>query len=267
MRACYGSARRTCSVILSAIVLATGAGAMAQAPAVQAPADAQRPPAKFEVASVRLAPADADPKSGMWSRPGTGRFSASHVPFTLLLQLAYGIDPGQIANKPGWMDTNLYDVNAKPADGVSLTREELKPCLQKLLEERFHLAAHMETRSGSGYALMVSQGGAHLTPAAAGHFPGERHSVSLGHMHVYNCPMPQLALYLTPAAGFPVADETGLSGGYDIDFDYNPKPQRESELPPLDVALKQATGLLLKPQRVPVETLVIDSADKVPTEN
>jgi len=62
-------------------------------------------------------------------------------------------------------------------------------------------------------------------------------------------------------------DKTGLSGSYDIDFDYNPKPRRESDLPLLDVALKQATGLLLKSQRVPVETLVIDSADKVPTAN
>jgi uncharacterized protein (TIGR03435 family) len=228
---------------------------------------AQAPHPAIEVASVRLSPPDANPGSGIWSRPGTGRFFASHVPFTLLLQLAYGIDPSQIANKPGWMDTNLYDVNAKPADGVSLTREELKPCLQGLLEERFHLVAHMETRSGSGYALVVAPGGAHLTPAAAGNFPGLRHPVSLGHMHVYNCSMPQLALYLIPAAGFPVVDQTGLSGSYDIDFDYNPKPRRESDLPLLDVALRQATGLLLKSQRVPVETLVIDSVDKVPTEN
>ena len=153
---------------------------------------------KFEVASVRLAPPDADPKSGMWSSPGTGRFSASHIPFSLLLRLAYGIDASQIANKPGWMDTNLYDVNAKPQEGVSLTREELKPCLQNLLEERFHLVVHMETRSGSGYALTIAPGGVHLAPAAEGHFPGLRHPVSLGHMHVYNCSMPQLALYLIP---------------------------------------------------------------------
>ena len=75
-------------------------------------------------------PPNADPKTGLWSRPGVGRFFASHVPLTVLIQLAYGIDPSQIANKPGWMDTNLYDVDAKPEEGVSLTREELKPCLQ-----------------------------------------------------------------------------------------------------------------------------------------
>jgi len=59
---------------------------------------------------------------------------------------------------------------------------------------------------------------------------------------VYNCSMQQLAQYLTPAAGFPVADQTGLAGSYDIDFDYNPTPEAESDLLPFDLALRQATG-------------------------
>jgi len=233
----------------------------------QAPTSAQSPPANFEVATVRSSPPDADPRTGHWSFPGIGRFNASHVPLTVLIQLAYGIDPSEIANKPGWMDTNLYDVDAKPEEGVSLTREELKPCLQELLQERFHLLAHMETRSGRGYALLVAQDGPHLKPATGGHFPGQRHPVSPGHLHTYNCSMSQLAQYLTSAAGFPVADQTGLAGSYDIDFNYNPRFDMESPLQPLDMALKEATGLLLKPQKVPVETLVIDSADKVPTDN
>jgi uncharacterized protein (TIGR03435 family) len=228
---------------------------------------AQEPKPTFEVASVRPAPVDGDQRVGRWSRPGVGRFSASHVPLARLIQLAYGIDDSQIANKPSWMDTNLYDVDAKPKEGVSMTREELKPCLQALLQERFHLIVHMETRSGRGYALVVAQGGPHLKSASAGHFAGERHPVSTGQMHVYNCSMQQLAQYLTPAAGFPIVDQTGLTGSYDIDFNYNSRPEAESDLPSLDVALKQATGLLLKPRNVPVEMLVVDSVEKVPTVN
>ncbi len=228
---------------------------------------ALEPQSAFEVASVRVAPANADPENGFWSRPGIGRFTASHVSLSRLIQLAYGIDESQIANKPGWIDTNLYDVDAKPPEGVSLTREELRPCLQKLLQERFRLSAHMETRSGRGYALVVAKNGPQLKPASDGHFAGQRHPVSTGHLHAYNCSMRQLAQYLTPAAGFPVTDQTGLTGSYDIDFDYNPKPETESDLPPLEVALKERTGLLLKPQNVPVEMLVIDSVDKVPTAN
>jgi uncharacterized protein (TIGR03435 family) len=229
---------------------------------------AQAPHPAFEIASVKVAPPDADPQTGYWSRPGIGRFTASHVSLARLIQLAYGIDESQIANKPGWMDTNLYDVDAKPVEGLSLTREELKPCLRALLQERFHLLAHMETRSARGYALSVARGGPHLKTASEGHFPGERHPVSIGHLHVYNCSMQQLAQYLAPAVGFPVTDLTKLTGSYDIDFDYNPKPEVErDDLPQLELALNRATGLLLQSQKVPVEMLVVDSIDKVPSAN
>jgi uncharacterized protein (TIGR03435 family) len=233
------------------------------APAVDATA---KLPA-FEVASVRPAPPDADRNSGYWNLPGKGRFTASHLSLALLIGLAYDIDISQIANQPGWLDSNLYDIDAKPEDGISLTRDELRPRLQDLLQQRFHLVVHTETRLNSGYALVVAKGGPHLTPTKADHIPGFRINVSSGHMRGLNWSMPQLAKYLTHAAGFPVVDQTGITGSYDIDFSYNPKFDANSALPTLDEALKQATGLLLEPQKVPVETIVIDSVDKVPTAN
>lgn len=225
-----------------------------------------QPSPTFEVASVRPAP-QADPNTGSWSPPGVGRFKASHVSLALLLQLAYGVDNSQIANKPGWLETNLYDIDAKPEEGIHLTRDELKPRLQDLLHQRFHLVAHTETRSSRGYALVIAKGGAHLIPTKADHFPGFRVNVSSGQMRGVNWSMTQLAKYLTPAAGFPVVDQTGITGSYDIGFSYNPQPDVDSNLPPLNIALEQATGLLLKQEKVPVETIVIDSVDKVPTAN
>lgn len=220
----------------------------------------------FEVATVKPAP-QADPKTGNWSPPNTGRFTATHVTLALLIQLAYGIDNSQIANKPDWLESNLYDIVAEPEDGIKLTRDELKPRLQDLLQQRFHLEAHTETRPSRGYALVIADGGPHLTPTKADHFPGFRINVSPGEMRGSNWSIPQLATYLTPAAGFPVVDQTGITGSYDISFSYASNPDTDTTLPSLDVALKQATGLLLKPHRVPVETLVIDSVDKVPTAN
>jgi uncharacterized protein (TIGR03435 family) len=82
-----------------------------------------------------------------------------------------------------------------------------------------------------------------------------------------NWTMAQLAKYLTPGAGFPVVDETGIAGSYDVAFSYAAKPDAKSTLPPLDVALKEATGLVLKAQKVPVEMVVIESVEKVPTAN
>lgn len=223
--------------------------------------------ATFEVATVKPAP-QADPNTGSWSVPGTGRFTATHVSLALLVQLAYGVDRSQIVNKPDWLDTNLYDIVARPEDGIRLNRDELKPRLQSLLHQRFHLVAHTETRSIRGYALIVAKDGPHLTPTKGDHFPGFRIHVGSGDMRGFNWSMPQLAKYLTPASGFPVIDQTGITGSYDVGFSYNPEPDADdSTLPSLDAALEQATGLLLKPQKVPVEVIVIDSVDKVPTEN
>lgn len=128
-------------------------------------ATAQTSRPTFEVATVKLAPPQADPNTGSWSLPGIGRFTATHVPLALLLQLAYGVDNSQIANQPDWLETNLYDIVAKPEDGIQLTRDELKPRLQNLLHQRFHLVAHTETRLGRGYALVIAKGGPHLTPS------------------------------------------------------------------------------------------------------
>jgi uncharacterized protein (TIGR03435 family) len=224
------------------------------------------PTPSFEVATVKPALA-ADPKTGSWSFPGIGRFSASHVTLALLLQLAYGIEDNQIANKPEWLETNLYDVAAKPEDGIKLSREELRPRLQSLLQQRFHLVAHMEMRASRGYALVVAPGGPHLTPTKGDHFAGWRINVSSGQMRGENWTMAQLARNLTSAAGFPVVDRTGLAGSYDIGFSYEPTPEGDGSLPPLEIALKQATGLMLKPEKVTVETLVIDSVDKTPASN
>jgi uncharacterized protein (TIGR03435 family) len=230
-------------------------------------ATAQPPPLAFEVATVKAAPPQADPSTGFWSPPGGGRFTATHVSLVLLIQLAYDVDSSQIANKPDWLETNLYDIVAKPEDGIRLTRDQLRPRLQDLLRQRFHLVAHAETRLSRGYALVIAEGGPHLTPTKADHFPGFRIHVGSGQMRGVNWSMAQLAKYLTSTAGFPVVDQTGITGSYDIGFSYAPEADADSTLPSLEVALKQATGLLLKPRRVPVETLVIDSVDKAPTAN
>lgn len=250
--------RRICFLALYSVFLAG-------VPEVRA--QAHRP--TFEVATVRPASRGADPNSGSWSPPGVGRFTATHVTLALLIQLAYDVDKSQITNKPDWLESNSYDVAAKPEGGIRLTREELRPRLQDLLQQRFHLVVHTETRFRQGYALVIAKGGPHLVPAKGDHFAGFRIDVSPGQMRGANWSMAQLAKYLTPAAGFPVVDQTGITGSYDIGFSYQPELDSDTDnsRPSLTAALKQATGLLLKPQKVPAATIVIDSVDKVPTAN
>jgi uncharacterized protein (TIGR03435 family) len=225
-------------------------------------------PPSFEVATVRAAPPGTDSNTGNWNYPGTGRFTATHLSLATLIKLAYDVDKSQIADGPGWLDTNLYDIDAKAEDGLHLTRDELKPRLRTLLHDRFHLVVHTETRPVSGYALVVAKGGPHLIPTTKPDFRGDFADITSGNMKGFHWTMPQLAKYLSPPAGFPVVDETGIAGKFDISFTYNPKPDDStSNLLPLSEALKQATGLQLNSRKVPVQTIVIDSVDKVPTEN
>ncbi len=115
---------------------------------------------------------------------------------------------------------------------------------------------------------MVGKGGAHLTPTKGAQFPGFRIHVGGGDMQGLNWSMQQFAKYLSDASGFPVVDQTALSGSYDIGFTYNPHPDTpDNALLPLEDSLRQATGLYLKPEKIPAEVLVIDSVNRSPTDN
>src|ERR1017187_4724431 len=95
-----------------------------------------------------------------------------------------------------------------------VVRTSPPPCLQDLLHQRFHLEAHTEIRRSRGYALVIANGGPHLTPTSSKRFPGYRIHVGSGEMRGENWSMAQLAGYLASVAGFPVVDQTGITGSY-----------------------------------------------------
>jgi uncharacterized protein (TIGR03435 family) len=64
-----------------------------------------------------------------------------------------------------------------------------------------------------------------------------------------------------------VVDKTGIEGNFDVKLDYAPEGAADSSMPSILTAVQEQLGLKLVPQKVPVETLVIDRAEKVPTEN
>lgn len=64
-----------------------------------------------------------------------------------------------------WMETERYTIQAKVPPGTS--DEQFRVMLQNLLAERFALKVHRETRNMSDYRLVVTKGGAKLTPSAS----------------------------------------------------------------------------------------------------
>jgi len=82
-----------------------------------------------------------------------------------------------------------------------------------------------------------------------------------------NQPMSGIADFLGNILGSPVQDQTGLTGKYDLRIEYVPPSPDADPGPDIRDAIQRQLGLRLVPKKVPVETLVIDHAEKLPTEN
>jgi uncharacterized protein (TIGR03435 family) len=154
---------------LSAVVVASASAAAGQviiaAPqATQGPLTApDGPKPAFEVASVRpnTAPFNALSLSSLL-RASPGRFTMSGLPLQMLLTLAFQIRQDQMVGMPDWVRTSRFDINAKMPDGAP--QDQMPLMIQSLLEDRFRLKWHTETREGDIYALVVARKDGRLGP-------------------------------------------------------------------------------------------------------
>lgn len=229
------------------------------------------PPATFEVASIRM----VNPASTDEMMRGIGLFSISpypanqltirHATFSLLLSIAFRVDSGQIANKPDWIDSQQYDVVAKVEGDRMLTHDEMVPLVQHLLEQRFHLTVHQESKLIAGYALVIAKGGPKLQPP----INKDRHSAQIlsNSIQGWGASVDTLAGLLRRPTGDWIVNKTGIAGTYDYELNFAPLNDPNSSLPNVFTALREQLGLKLVPQKVPIDMLVIDHVDKIPTEN
>jgi len=225
---------------------------------------AQEPAARveFEVASVK--PGDPlDPGMSVHSR-ADGIVMKNNTLMNLLLN-AYNIRSDQIEGGPKWLDSAPFTIDAKLPEGVS--RNLLPKALQSLLEDRFQLKIHRETRIRPAFALVQAKGGSKLRktdPDA----PGGGYSAGPRKIQGRGIPISSLVYTLASAAGAPVFDRTELPGEYDFTLEFAPLQGAadDEKLPDIFAALQQQLGLKLEPIKAPIEVLVIDRAEK-PSEN
>jgi uncharacterized protein (TIGR03435 family) len=145
--------------------------------------------------------------------------------------------------------------------------------LQTLLEDRFQLKVHRETREGAVYALTAVKDGK-LTEAAPLNADRERAGVFMGRTGSPNASaisywrqgrhasMAMLAARLEETLRRPVLDQTGIKGDFDFRFEYAADETNPGEFPSLFTALQETLGLKLESTKGPVETLVVDRAEK-----
>jgi uncharacterized protein (TIGR03435 family) len=185
-----------------------------------------------------------------------------------LIRLAYQVKEYQIL-APAWMATEKYEIAATMPAGAN--RGQAPEMLQTLLAERFHLKLHRETRKMAVYALVAAKGGAKLTAATApaSGRGGTGWVTANGRVGAKASSMAAFADLLSKAAERPVIDMTGLTGLYDFDLTYTPELSATAAEPgaTLKTALLEQLGLRLEKREMQMEVLMIEGADKVPTEN
>ncbi len=239
--------------------------------------------------------------------PGSGdpgRINYSGISLRMLLARAYGLRTDQILG-PAWLGTEFYDIVAKVPPGA--TAEQVIQMLQPLLIQRFRIESHRESRQMRVYLLGVAKSAPKLMPATTPAPPptaeelakitearriatmrAARESAALGgsatnvterytnFITLPSATLGNLAEQLSRQLNATVIDQTGIEGKYSFklrwaadDVRATP-PSDSSDLrsgPTISSAIQGQLGLKLEPGSAPVEVLVVDKADKVPTEN
>jgi len=178
--------------------------------------------------------------------------------------------PGYLLLGPDWIETDGYDVAATAKNSPSVT--ELRLMLRTLLEDRFKLKTHRETKEIPAYWLVIAEGGPKLrdpkeeesfNSALAGRSPFRP-----GFAGVYsNKSLPEFAERLGRPMDRPLLDKTGIQGRYWFQLEWADEPDqagRQSLLvgAKLLTALREQVGLTLEEGNARVEILMIDSAEK-----
>jgi len=240
---------------------------------------------EFEVASVKIVPPSNNTESYMPTldiAPG-GTLHISNRRLDEIIMLAYNIGVKQLSG-PRWLTepttdptvVTRYEIVAKvPSDAK---KDQIPLMLQKLLEDRFKLQVHRETRPTQVYVLGVSKGGPKLDtsvpnssrrPGCARVINGEVGAAA----DCYNVTAAQLAQQLQSLApGYfrdgPIVDRTGLTGTYDLRLEWMMQQQLEAGMTgPTMFAAVEKLGLNLEKKRDTAEVLIVDHCEQSPTEN
>lgn len=255
----------------------------------------------FEVASVKISPSQTA-RGRMRGGPGTadpGRISFTNVTLYNVVLRAYDLKRFQLS-APDWMSSQEYDIVAQVPAGA--TPDECNRMLQTLLARRFHLVVHHETRELLGFDLVAGRRGPKLTassesggaassaaseppkrdaegyPQLAGPGMAMMEAAKAGAVIVSLTaraqPLSSLTELLSREFQMPIADRTGLEGRFDFRLEFAPRPPgalptsaEDDGAPNLTSAVQQQLGLRLSARRIATDLLIVDRADRVPTEN
>ena len=235
----------------------------------------------YDVISIRLHSTLDDNVSSM-SSPGI--FTASNASLKGLISYAYGVRDDLISGLPSWAENTRFDIIAKVSDFnptafKGLTREQRESLLRPMLTDRFHVKAHTEIKTLPVFDLVVTKDGPKFKPSPPPpDDPDHTHkhpsgtSINNEDLTATSITMSDFAETLAGQLSRTVIDKTGLTGVYDLKLKWTPDrllneaaddgTANANRPPPLLTALPEQLGLKLESAKGPVETLVVDHAEK-----
>jgi uncharacterized protein (TIGR03435 family) len=304
------------AISLSFALLAVPAAARLQDKSAAFAAASIRPipagtPIRAEVLGVVCHGADGVRQTVIAVKPGIdplliaprGRCVANGVTLQALIGFSYGTSERNVAGGPNWVrlsgpigldpgaftfrETATYAIDAVADDPATVTIEELRLMLQKILTDRFGLKFHREKRQIQGFALVVAKDGPKMKEVkSAFESPRVTYDENLHRSIKGTSTLAELLDLLLPPAFGPVVDKTELAGVYQYEFFAPLPPPPAPPAPPnaptgriaqteigdlalqpnpisaLSAALEGQLGLRLQPNSVPVEVLVIDQVER-----
>lgn len=253
-----------------------GVFAILSVPQSQAQPQAAR--SDFEVASIKPN-TSGDP--GRYIRPSAGRLSVTNMAVKDLLTYAFQVRDFQISGGPGWINSDRYDIEAKTNGNVS--PEQSRAMLKGLLEDRFKLKVHRETKELPIYVLIVAKNGLKIQPTKEGSCsdfdqakqtaPNRKPAdlcgflgMGRGSLEATKKSMPEVATAFSFVLGRHVVDRTGLTELFDIHLRFAPEDSADSSSPSIFTAVQEELGLRLESAKGPVEVIVLDQVER-PSEN
>jgi len=219
----------------------------------------------FDVASVKLASGVKFDGPRMQTTHGT--LTVHELSLRACIQWAYQLQPAQVVG-PDWLDAVKLDIVAKA--GASVDDPQLFLMLRALLGERLGVRVHFERKEMPVYAVVIGKRGSKMTESTSeGPRSITRDSTTGIETHL-RWSMYELLAGFSSVLGRPLINETGLSGLYDFHID--PKTiapdLRGMDRATMQIAvIRTQLGLDLESRKQAVDVLVVDNAEKKPTEN
>jgi uncharacterized protein (TIGR03435 family) len=241
----------------------------------------------FEFADIHTAaPARFPFMEGPFLR--ASRYEIRTATMVDLIAAAYGVEADNVWGGPSWLENDRFDIIAKAPPNSK--QDALKPMLQSLLADRFHLAVHEDKKPMPAFVLTAGKHAQLKKADGSGEtgckFKTEGFDPQGGGPPtgtptiVYTCRnismeafakgMRNMAAMGQFLNGNPVVDQTELQGAWDFTFKYSLRsfgPAASGSLVTLFDAMDKQLGLKLEPSKVPMPVLVVDNVNQKPTAN